>query len=470
MYRQPATIGPCILLVLVWSLVAEPFDGLAGEPLQVGYAEVDITPPPGTSMPGGFRDRKATGVLDPLLAKVLVLQLGGPRVALVACDLLALEATEVALIREEVERRTNIPAGQVWVHCTHTHAGGMFPRRFTSDAVELGVPLYEGDVDAVWLNRLPGRIAGAAAEALRSASEETAVTLSKGRAEGIAFYRRFWMTDGTLRTNPGRGNPRIDRPAGEVDSRVFVVRFPTAKTLLVNFALHPAIVTGTEFSADYPAHLTATIREALGPEWNVLFLNGFSGNVNHIDVTRPDQLSGDAEARRVGRVLGEAVLAALDDNATPLEIDRLAIASRQVECRLRQVPDSVRENAESLLAANDPSDLRGDDRYAPAVVLLSRTRDKTHRAEIAALRLGPLALVAMPGEIFLELGQEVQANSPQNPTLTVNLTNGSMGYIPTAEAYDQGGYEASYRSARYAPDTGHHWARAAGELLNELAE
>src|SRR5439155_21137313 len=104
--------------------------------LRAGYAEADITPPLGGSMPGYFQDRKATGVLDPLKSKALALAAGGESVAVVACDLVAVPAPIVRRIRDRVAKLMPAPPRHVWVHATHTHTGGFLPRggSFTSDA------------------------------------------------------------------------------------------------------------------------------------------------------------------------------------------------------------------------------------------------------------------------------------------------------------------------------------------------
>src|SRR2546422_9581065 len=97
-------------------------------PLQVAYEEADITPPLGGSMPGYFRDRQATGVLDPLKAKVVYLAQDKESVALVACDLIGMGASIVRRIRQAVAKATKVPPRHIWIHCTHTHTGGMLPR------------------------------------------------------------------------------------------------------------------------------------------------------------------------------------------------------------------------------------------------------------------------------------------------------------------------------------------------------
>jgi hypothetical protein len=51
----------------------------------------------------------------------------------------------------------------------------------------------------------------------------------------------------------------------------------------------------------------------------------------------------------------------------------------------------------------------------------------------------------------------------------IGLTNGALGYIPDAKAYEDGGYESGYRSARFEPNNGHKWAETAVRLLKALA-
>ena len=68
----------CAILVL---LLASGLSAQTAE-MKAGVAKVDITPPLGTRMWGYFdRVKGATGVLDPLYARVLVLEAGGKSLA-----------------------------------------------------------------------------------------------------------------------------------------------------------------------------------------------------------------------------------------------------------------------------------------------------------------------------------------------------------------------------------------------------
>jgi hypothetical protein len=440
-------------------------------PLRAAYAEADITPPLGGSMPGYFRDRKATGALDPLKAKVLYLRQGDEGVALIACDLIGMGAATVARIRARVQAVCKDAPKHIWVHCTHTHTGGMLPRSgdFTSDAEAIYPGFYAGKPDEKWAVKMIDAIAGAVAKAVKESAVEKKLTLHAGSEKTVAHYRRYVMKGGAVRTNPGRGNKEIVRPAGEIDPRLHVLRFADRRVLAVIYGLHPDCVGGTRYSADYPHHMTEVLRHALGADWRVLFLNACCGNINHIDVKDTKQKSGPDESKRIGEKLAVSALEALK-KGTPLA-GTLRVRSKEVACKLRKPrAEDVRE-AEKLLKEKKPgvNPFGFNELYAPAALILARTKDTEHKAEIAALRLGSFGLAFMPGEIFVELGREVEAASPFKPTRTVGLTNGSMGYIPTRRGYAEGGYEAGYRSARYEPDNGHNWAKAAGELLKDLA-
>lgn len=435
--------------------------------LTVGYGEADLKPPLGASMPGYFQDRKATGFLDPLLAKALYLGHGSFRGALVVLDLIGIGVPQVEAIRRAVHRSHGIPEQNLWVHATHSHTGTMVPRRFTSDANQIVPGFSVGEVDQSWVDALPGRVAEAVGKG-QAAARRGEAELGQTRVDHVAFYRRFKMRDGTVRTNPGRNNPNVVGPAGEPDPTLTVLRFPASRALLVVFGMHPDVIGGTQYSADYPAYLTHRVRSKLGDDWNVLFLNAACGNINHIDVANPAQKKGVEESTRLGEILGDAAARALE-RAERISIDTVGISTKTVDSRLRQVPPEVVKEAERVLREEPAQAQAFNGLFAPAAIVLGRTKDTVVPVEISAMRLGPAGLVGMPGEIFVELAREVQHDSPLDPTRVIGLTNGAFGYIPTAAAFEEGGYETGYRSARFEPVTGQRWAQAAIECLKQLA-
>jgi hypothetical protein len=60
---------------------------------------------------------------------------------------------------------------------------------------------------------------------------------------------------------------------------------------------------------------------------------------------------------------------------------------------------------------------------------------------IQALRIGQVAIAAIPCEVFVEIGLEIKKTSPMKNTFTIELANGYNGYLPTPAQHALGGYE-----------------------------
>ena len=440
---------PGMLLIFGFCLLpGDAASAAQGNAFSVGYAEVEITPPLGVTMPGYFQERKSTGVLDPLLAKAVALQRGETTLLIITLDLLGVEQPVVQRIRAAVQAKTGVPPERIFVHSTHTHTGA------TIEEIQ---------------DALPAQVAEAAGKAAANLKEENDAVLGAATEESVAFIRRYLMADGTVKTNPGRVNPNIVHPMGTIDPTVNLLAFNGAKIMLVSYGLHPDCIGGTLFSADYPYHLTTGVKEILGEDWNVLYLNACCGNVNHINVNDPNQKSSYEESRRIGKTLAQAVLRAVQ-HAVPLVIDALDSRTVQVDCPIRRVPDEIYAWAKEELQANPAeASKRKFNEYTPSgVIELAETKETCRPAEIIVFRIGPIGLVGLPAESFVELARDIQLHSLLHPTWVIGLTGGSMGYMPHPRGYDEGGYEASFSSARYAPETPVRWCDAAIRLLNAL--
>ena len=92
---------------------------------------------------------------------------------------------------------------------------------------------------------------------------------------------------------------------------------------------------------------------------------------------------------------------------------------------------------------------------------------KPQEVEVQVIALGDdLAWVSLPGEIFVELGLAVKKASRFRHTIIAELANGSVGYVPTRKAFEQGNYEPV--SARCVHGSGEKLAETAARLLAEL--
>ena len=99
----------------------------------------------------------------------------------------------------------------VMLSCTHTHTG-------PATAGLLGVDKEDG-----YLEFLVPRIADSVQMA-NHRLQEAQIGIGMGHEDRLTFNRRFWMKDGTVRTNPGYKNPDIVRPAAPIDPDVGVMR------------------------------------------------------------------------------------------------------------------------------------------------------------------------------------------------------------------------------------------------------
>ena len=279
------------------------------------------------------------------------------------------------------------------------------------------------------------------------------------------------MKDGTVQFNPGKLNPNIVRAAGPIDPDVGLLRLRAQDmdlALLTVFALHLDTVGGTEYSADYPFHLERKLRSAIGTEGVSLFGTGTCGDINHVDVSNKDPQHGQLEAARIGTSLGETVQAALS-NLKPIRSPRLAVRRAIVNAPLQKYSAEAIAQAKKDMAKIGTRDLPFLKQVeAYKIVSLQMLPGDTLPMEVQVFRLSDeVAIVGLPGEIFVELGLAIKKASPFPVTLVVELCNDTPGYVPTAKAFKEGSYETV--NSRVQSGGGEKLVEAAGRLLRELA-
>ncbi|MBP6963774.1 MAG: hypothetical protein KBC96_05135 [Armatimonadetes bacterium] len=416
-----------------------------------------ITPPVGTSLAGYFHDRVSTAVRDDLMAKAVVFDDGTTKAAIVVCDLCRVMRDEVEKAREIISEATGIPAGNIWISATHTHSG---PETHPNKHVP---------INQAWIGRLPQMIADAAIRAHASLRPVTP-RLAEEYEDRIAFNRRFRMKDGTVQFNPGKQNPEIIGPDGPIDPQLNVLRLdgPDGQpiAIIANYSLHVDVIGIEEISADFPGEMSRIVSSIYPNHPLVVFLQGTCGNINHLDVTSPDQQKGEAEMQRIARVLAGKVLAA-SELSRPMESGKVGVESEMLEIAYHPMTEALRERAAEIRRKEDASEIE----IAQAVRIEDYDLDgKTADVEVQAIRVGDTAFVGAEGEYFVEYGLSIKEWSPFDQTFVGELANGSFGYIPTLDAFHPGTYETMpILSATLEPSAGVKIANSAGRLLRRLA-
>lgn len=453
-------------------LMALPAALAAGD-LRMGFGEADITPPLGTPMAGYYHERPTEGVADPLKAKVMVLDDGTTRVALVQLDLISTTRQLVVEARREIEARHGLPGGSVLISATHSHTGPVL----ADNSARHDALASTNRLALAYSATLPGLIAAATGKAIE-ALRPVEVKVGVGHEDAVAFNRRFFMRDGSVGWNPGKLNPAILRPTGPIDPHLHLLLFeapggghpPLAAHL--NYTIHLDTVGGNLVSADMPGAVAELLKRVYGDPFFTLYHTGACGNINHLNTASARPQRGPGEAFRIGTILAAEALKTVEFGLKPLPPQsKLATRSIMVPLPLAPItPDDVAEAQAVMKRQTDP------DAKRPAFMELVRAfqvldvaaRDgKPWPVEVQVVTLGhEVAWVALPGEIFVELGLAIKRASPFPHTMVAELANGSIGYIPNREAYPQGNYEVV--SARCAAVSGELLVDAALGLLREM--
>ena len=176
--------------------------------------------------------------------------------------------------------------------------------------------------------------------------------------------------------------------------------------------MHLDTVGGTEISADYPYFMSKVLKQVLGDEAMVFFGLGTCGNINHFNVESPETLKGFERAERIGYALAASVIReipALESN----EISRLNSSS---EILYLKIPEySNEEISAAKINAKKESDHESSTpeiREAMKILKVQEMNGEPIEAEVLTFGLGDVGIVALPGEIFVELGQEIKTKSP----------------------------------------------------------
>ncbi|MHC4735912.1 MAG: sugar phosphate isomerase/epimerase family protein [Planctomycetota bacterium] len=438
--------------------------------LAAGIAVIDITPPVGYRMSGYFRERLSTGTSNPLNAKAIVLHQGRERAVLVFCDIIGLSLDVSSRARVQASKKTGIPVENILIASTHTHTGPLYFGALRKHFHDLAVAKYGSDPceKMDYSSELVTKLVKVITQA-DTARKPVRIEAEVAEQRGLSFNRRFHMKNGSVRFNPGVLNPDIVRVAGPIDPDVGIVLFHkadggSAAAALINFALHLDTVGGTKYAADYPFYLEQSLRKVYSKEFVLMFGTGTCGDINHIDVTKKERL----KTNYIGKTLGQTVnekFGSLKAVAEPT----LAVRSEIVHVPLQSYgPEKIawaRENIKKV-GTSKLSFLKQVEAYK--ILAVEMRHGETIPLEVQVFRLSrDVAVVGLPGEVFVDLGLAIKRASPFPTTLVIELCQDAPGYIPTKQAFVEGSYETV--NSRIAPGGGEIMVEAAVRLLKALS-
>ena len=422
--------------------------------LKAAVAKADITPPAGLAM-YGFLDRinknkLSTGTLDPLYARVLVLEVGDKRLALVTLDLgRTFNEDELAQMRKQAKSSARISF--LLVTASHTHAGPNI------------LDEYPGRQARDWERSAIKKIQASISEAVTRLQD---ARIGSGRGEVyIGYNRRQKHDDGSVSmfwTNPEK------KPSSPIDPTVLVIRIDDREgrplAILVNYACHPVVLgaDNLKYSADYVGIMASTVEKTFEPAPLCLFLQGGDGDINPYYATTA--LSNDAIGKRdwTGKQLGDEVIRVTKaikteapsepsiDFADDLMEFPLRWNAREFRAGLFQTygPKVFEDHADLLVHDPPPVYL---DLHVTTVLLNKR-----------------IALIGMPGEPFVDFQINWRDRCPVQDALFLGYANGYFDYFPTIEAAAEGGYGAGDSNTYIEVGTGERMLRQALTRVYEM--
>ncbi len=407
--------------------------------MQIGHGTAGLVTVPGEPL-GGYADRVqgAHGALDPLEVHALVIDDGRVRTALVVVDLVCVNVDLVAAVRAQL--RAELQVDLTWLLATHTHSGpesGCHPGGGTTD---------------------PGL-------ALRV---RTAVLAAVGRA--VSSVRPATLV-ATRALVPGLATRRTAEEPSPLDipvDLVLVLEGSEVSGLLAVSPVHPTVLPSDNVRVS--ADLAGGIRRALQRDWPpradgsapwAVVATGSAGDISTRFSRKgrtPDELD------RLGRLVSTALIQA------PLVLSEPEPRAGDPMVRHAQVQISMHANdhARVLQLAAEPNTTTS--RTAQVFKQgLDIARELTQgptsfTATLEAVDLGACTLVAVPGELFLDLGEAIRAASA-NPVVVIGYANGYLGYLPTRDA--PLGYEVAVSPV--APGSGERIVEACRGLVAGLA-
>lgn len=446
--------------------------------LQAGAAKVNINPrnyP--VSMTGSFQDRQATSAHDPLHARALVLKSGNTSVAFVVCDICLISREIFDAAKQQASAKTGIPTSRMLTSATHTH---------TAPTV---VPLAQCKPSPEYVQFLTESIAQSIIKA-HARLEPAKVAWTVAREPAEVNNRRWYVKEGgkrpnpfgkttdKVRMNPPRGSDLLIKPAGPTDPDVSILSVQYADgrplALLANYSLH--YVGGlppNQLSADYFGEFARQIKKRLGADDTFIGImsNGASGDINNYNFREPRPRAAVFERiTAVANVIADRTFEAVKSLKYRGDVS-LEMQEKTIDLEIRKPNTEEVQYARKLLAdAKDPKQLTTNEVYARESIRIDKGPE-TVNLKLQALRIGELGIVAIPCEVFAEIGLEIKQKSPLKPTFVIALANGYHGYLPTPEQHILQGYETWRSGWSYLEvDASNKINEQVFQMLNQLAD
>jgi len=403
--------------------------------LTIASFSCDVTPPVGHPLCGGWI--KPLAVVDePQLAKGVVLSDGKTRYVLCALDWCTVHTESYDLLRRKIAAAAGISDSQVAVQTVHPHDAPiadvnaqLLLERETSPPAHL---------DLKFMDEVGDRVAAAVREAMKQMRPFTHVGYGKGKVEKFASTRRVFLEDGKIHV---RGSSTKDpvlhaAPEGRIDPWLRTITFFDQETPIARlhyYASHPQSHYGEgRASPDVPGLVRARLeREEKIPH---IYFTGCAGDVA---AGKYNDGSDEARAQMTERLVAGMKEAIRATRKVP--VSDISWKTNEVRFAPRTEPQFAEAAFRRTIA--DPK-APSAKRLKAALALAWYDRVKKRPdIDLSCLRLGPVYILHLPGEPFVEYQFYALSRRPHDFVAVAGYGEGGPGYICTDKALTEGGYE-----------------------------
>ncbi|MDG2130028.1 MAG: hypothetical protein P8K08_18665 [Fuerstiella sp.] len=407
--------------------------------LRLATFRCDITPPLGHSLCGGWIPA-VSGVDDPLEAIGFVLLGAGRPIVLCALDWTGLCNSAHLKWRQILAGAAGTTVDRVAVQCLHQHDAPFVC--LETDRIIRQYPELPPNVDPVFFQRCLNSTVQAVSEALTQQRRITHVATALAEVSKIASNRRILGDDGRVLTSrsvaPGSNDVRA-LPAGVIDPMMKSVAFFDGATKVAAcyyYAVHPISYCCKEgrVSSEFVGLARRLKEQHDQPDCAHIYFTGCAGNIN-------TGKYNNSEVRENRQLLTERMFEAMEQCSSGLKPEPI----REVSWNTKDIlPDPNRSFSATKLATEiADSSRRVVQRNRPAFTLAWLQRVAAQRpVTLSALHINSATILNLPGEPFVEYQLRAQAFNSERVVSVAGYGDGGPWYIPTAEAYTQGGYEA----------------------------
>jgi hypothetical protein len=411
--------------------------------LRVGVFDVDASPPIGSPLAYD----PTTSVESPLSCRGVVILSAGRPIVLCAVDWIGIGNAAHRHFREQLAAAVGTTPDRVAVHTLHQHDAPWCD--FSVDEILSAYGLEGKQFDSGFARAVFNKAAAAAGKAVEQARPVTHIGLGRGEVKQVASNRRILGPDGkvkSVRYSATKDAAVRAEPEGVIDPELKLIAFfdgdkPIAA--LTYYATHPQSYYRTgKANPDFPG-LARNHRQQVTGVPHIHF-NGASGNIT------AGKYNDGAHANRA--VLAERLEAGMAKAWDTQQKSAIAAGDVSWMSTLVRLPcaEHLHETTLQSTIADGSQPLVKRTLAAAGTAFLRRCRAGIP-TEIGSLRLGQACMLSMPGELFVEYQLAAQTMRPDLFVAMAAYGDYGPGYIGTAIAYEQGGYETLPTSSFVSP-------------------